>query len=334
MKKKKPILFRLIAGLYHLIKNLLQLSVILLVLLFLVALYPVWRIFVWIVNLVGTEGLRNKDGNLQTPIVFYEHPETKQKVVFIATCHVGEKSYFAELQRFIDSLEGHTILFERVIKMTQKEAFSMNKKERFVFMQLNQLFKMIREVGQLLSLQYQMNGLSYPETWINTDVRSIDLIRHFAKNKIHFSKEGKKFGSLLEEDASSKMFIKWIVNQIFNRFAAISVLANVAKLFSSNKRKMDVFILGKRNEVAVQAIHEHLKNGDVATIWGAAHLKGIRKQLCNAGFREVRREWYTVYHKQGDTFLQCVKKLIAENIAKEERAKEQKKSQTSLAPAN
>ena len=77
-------------------------------------LYPFWRLFVLAVNLIGVKGIRNTNGNIETPVVFYENPETKRKVVFIATIHLAEAEYFAALQRLIESLAGYEILFEGV----------------------------------------------------------------------------------------------------------------------------------------------------------------------------------------------------------------------------
>jgi hypothetical protein len=77
--------------------------------------------------------------------------------------------------------------------------------------------------------------------------------------------------------------------------------------FSRKGGLLEEFILESRNEVAMRGIESYLPEGDVASIWGAAHLRGIGKSLKRAGFREVRREWFTAYHDRPYSLLECLK---------------------------
>lgn len=298
MKKKKT----------GLLKALLALFVAGLILLGLLILYPFWQLFAWTVNLVGVKGIRNTSGNIETPVVFYEHPETKRRVVFIATIHLAEAKYFAALQQLIRSLSGYKILFEGVGKLSPQEKRALTEKERGVAKQFDYIFVIVREIGEMMSLQYQKEGLAYEPSWVNNDIRMYNLVQLFAQHDIRLLKKEMDFDKLFG-DESAQLFTRWFVNKLFGQFVPVSVIVGILSFFSRNNRLAKKCILETRNEEAIRGINVHLAEGDVVTIWGAAHLRGIEKRLKQTGFREVRREWFTAYHVRDDSLLECLHKM-------------------------
>lgn len=292
-----------------LLKALLVLFVAGLILLGLLILYPFWRLFAWTVNLVGVKGIRNTNGNIETPVVFYEHPETKRRIVFIATIHLAEAEYFVALQRLIESLSGYKILFEGVGKLSPQEEQALTEKERGVARHFDYIFGIVRKIGEAMSLQYQKECLAYESSWVNTDMRMYNLIRLFAQHDVCLFKKEKDFDELFG-DESAQLFTRWFVNKLFSRFVPVAVIIGVLSFFSRDKRLAKKFILETRNEEAIRGINVHLAEGDVVTIWGAAHLRGIEKRLKQVGFREVRCEWFTAYHVRDYGLLECLKKMI------------------------
>ncbi len=291
-----------------LLKSMFVLFVAGLILLGLLILYPFWRLFVWAINLIGVKGIRNTGGNLETPVVFYEHPKTMRKIVFIATIHLAESEYFAALQRLIESLSGYKILFEGVGKLSPQEEQALTKKERDVARHFDYIFGLMSKIGAVMSLQYQKEGLAYDSSWVNTDMCLYDLIQLFAKYDIRLLK--KKELNDLFDDESARLFTRWSINKLFSRFVSVAVVIDALTFFSKNKRLLKKFILESRNEEAVRGIDMYVAKGNVVTIWGAAHLHGIEKRLKQAGFREVRREWFTAYHIRDYSLLACLKKRI------------------------
>ncbi len=273
-------------------------------LLLLVILYPFWKLFVWVTNFIGVKGIRNRDGELQTPVVFYEHPETKRLVVFIATIHFAEPEYFASLQQIIESLSGYKILFEGVGKLSQEEGRHLTEKERDIVMQFDYVFEMTHKIGELMSFQYQKDGLSYDSSWVNTDVRLHDLVQLFAKHDICLTKKTDD----LFRDKSFRLYGRWVLGKLFSHFVPFTVLVGLLTCFKRNEKFAKKSILDERNIVAVNGINEHLAKNNVVTIWGAAHLRGIEKHLKQSGFREIRREWFTVYHPSDYGLLNFLKK--------------------------
>ena len=294
-----------------LIKSLRILLVLVLIGLLLLVVSPLWFLFVRLTNLIGTNGPRRVNGKLQTPVIFYEHPVTKRIVVFVATIHLGEPEYFVELQKCIDSLVsgGYKVLFEGVQKLTPEEEECLTDKERRVSRQLQVLFELVQEIGKLMSLQYQKSGLTYDTTWINTDVSQYDLIRLLVSQNVTLLKKEKGVEELFNDEVG-KLAVRWLVNKLFDQFIAFAVIAYVASLFLPNKRKLRRIILDNRNEVGLRGINECLSRSNVVTIWGAGHLRGIEKSLKGYGFREIRREWFTVYNIRSYGLLDLLKESI------------------------
>ena len=299
MKKKKM----------GLLKCLFVLFIAVVILLILLAIYPLWLLFAKVVNLIGAKSIRNINGKLQTPVVFYEHSVTRRIVAFVAVIHIAEPAYYAAIQELIDSLKGYKILFEATGKLSPQEEQALTLKEKEVASQFDSIFGLMKKFSELMSLQYQKDGLAYSTSWINTDMRSYDLIRSFAQHDICLVKKGRDIDDLLTEEFGQTV-ARLFINKLFNRFVPVAVVLSIAAFFSRDKRVAKRLILDTRNEVAIQGIDEHLKDSNIVTIWGAAHLPGIEKRLQKNGFREVRREWFTVYTVRNYSFLDAIKKSM------------------------
>ena len=280
-----------------LLKAVLVLFATIVILLGLLAVYPFWLVFVKIANLIGVNGIRNINGKLQTPVVFYEHPVTKRIVAFVAAIHIGEPAYYAKIQKLIDSLtlKSYKILFEGIGKMSPQEEETLTPKEQEVAKQFRFVFDLIQKIAEVMSLQLQKEGLTYASSWVNTDMKLYDLIRSFARKNIDLVDLNKEKNIDRLSNESGQAIMRWLINKLFNRFVPLSIIFAITTFFSKNKRLAQKLILDDRNKIAVQGINEYLRDSNIVTIWGAAHLAGIEKQLKRAGFREIRREWFTAY---------------------------------------
>lgn len=306
MKKKK----------IGLIKRLFVLICVGITFLLFLAFYPLWFLFVKIVNFIGKKNIRSANGKIQTPVVFYEHPITKRIVVFVAMIHIGESEYYTTIQELINSLKGYKILFEGTNSLSREEELALTPKEKEVADQFNAVFGLMKEFCELMSLQHQKEGLTYSTSWVNTDMKLYDLIQTFTQQDICLMKNSENIDGLFTAEKEFEQFItRWVINKILKNFVAIGVIFAINTLFSKNKRAVKRLILDARNEIAFKAIVEHLKDGDVVTIWGAAHLPGIEKYLKKFGFKEVQRKWFTAYKVRNYSFLDAVKKE-AENAKK------------------
>lgn len=273
----------------------------------LLILFPVWLLFVRVINLIGLKEIRSANGKVETPVVFYEHPATKRVVAFVATVHIGEPEYFAGLQRLLESLTGYSILFEGVGRLSPEEEQSLTEEERHIANDFDRGFKWVADVCDVMSLQHQKDGLAYSPSWVNTDIRLCDLVRLFAQSGVHFLPMEKDLK--LFQDEAGRIVTRWFINKVFGWFAPVAVLAFVLGFFSKRERKSAKLILNARNEIAFRGITGNLPKGNVATIWGSEHLGGIAKYLKQAGFREVRCEWFTAYHVRNYSLLGCLREI-------------------------
>jgi hypothetical protein len=160
-----------------------------------------------------------------------------------------------------------------------------------------------------MSLQYQKEGLAYDSSWINTDIRLYDLIGSFTEYDIDLLKKETTLNKVF--DGELVHLTPWFINKLFSQFIPLAVITKILTLFSRDKSLAKKFILEIRNEEAVRGINKYIIDGNVATIWGAAHLPGIEKKLKEAGFHEVRREWFIAYHiRDYGSLLKCLEKII------------------------
>ena len=280
--------------------------------------YLVWRLFSFVVNLICVKIVRNTDGKLETPIVFYEHPVTKRMVAFIAMIHLAEPEYYSALNRRIKLLSGYKILFEGIGRLSKRENKFLTQEERDVFHDFDSRLKLLKKIGNIMLLKYQKDkgGLFYDLSWVNNDIRLYDFIKSSAKQNLCFVKEEKKLYASLD-DESMQLFSKWLNNMMFSQFLPAIVVANIIGFFFKNERLINKLILDARNEEAMRGINKYLAKGNVALIWGAMHLVGIGKELKRAGFREVRREWFTAYHVRDYHLFESLKKEGIINTFKE-----------------
>jgi hypothetical protein len=277
----------------------------------LLIIYPLWKLFALITKFikVEVEGVRNNDGRLETPVVLYEHPDTKRKIVFIGTIHIGEKEYFDSLQRLIDlySLCGYKVFFERVRYLSKEEEQKLTPKEQCILMSLDHNFERLDKIAQIMYLKHQREGLHYNDDWINADISVYNLVRLLARYNINPGKEGVS-DNLLNE--SMQPLLRWLINQLFSQFVLITIIDKVFSFFSRKKRISNKIVVDFRNKKLISSIKK--VDGNVIIIFGSGHLRGIGRWLKKLGFRETRREWYAAYNIRRDyKFLQCFQEALA-----------------------
>ncbi len=290
------------------LKALSALSTLLVVGIICVLLFPLWKLYCWIVNLFGTDSMRIKDKNLETPVVFYQHPVTRRMIVFIAMTHIGEKSYYSRVQEIINSLTGYIVLFEGTGKLSPEEESSLSDKERSLKVQIDSMFEAIEEFSKILFLQHQKQGLSYDTSWINTDFTTYKILQELAKENFNFFKPERNVDRLFEDKKYHRL-IRWMVNTMFTNFVALALLSAPIRLISRKKRINEKIILDDRNVEAISGISKYIQQGDVISIWGAGHMKGISKWIKENGFLEVRREWIIAYRNRNYNLWKSVRLL-------------------------
>jgi hypothetical protein len=265
-------------------------------------LLPFWLVFAAVVRRIPTRFMRHKNGVLQTPVVFYKHPMTGRQIVFVAVIHIGEADYYVNLQELIDGLTNHAVLYEAVKKLTPVQRKSLTPEERRVLSEFDAARKFIETVKTLLGVTHQKEGLTYHYHWTNTDIAMLDLLRLFVDRKLHIVADSKS----LRLPQKNSAFYRWAIDMLFRNLLAVVIVTRIRSHFSSIRRELRRVILDLRNEIAFDAIREHLKEENVVTIWGAEHHAGMEKAIHADGFLEVHRTWFDAYRPRRHSFLKAV----------------------------
>lgn len=277
--------------------------------------YPFWKLFSLVVNFVGFDGIRKRHGKIQTPVVCYENPETRRRIVFISTIHIAEPEYYSELQQLIDSLPDYKILFEGLQKLTHREKKALTDIERRKVKEAMYTFRAVRISGNTLNLQEQKDGLAYHANkgiWINSDIRFYELVRMFASRDVSLPKE--KFLGSFTNDSAYKLMISWIENKALEQMIPATVLGGLISLFFRKIRLLKSIILDHRNKEAIRCVREHASEHNLAMIWGAGHLTGIGNLLKQDGYFEIDRQWFTAYTIRDYSFLKALKGIIMKEV--------------------
>ncbi|MBI4114375.1 MAG: hypothetical protein HY445_00860 [Candidatus Niyogibacteria bacterium] len=227
----------------------------------------------------------------QTPIVFYENPSTKRKVVVITTRHFANREYFDAIQKQIEILEkeGHQILCEHLKDLTPEVEKSLSPKELLIWRKLrdelgfgiDKAIESMKIISCTLpqKFDHEKFKLSIKENWIKHDASMLDLIKMFSATK--------EADNLLEENkASDKVFD----TRFSDKDDIISNKENSESTNLFSDKNCEDIILHYRDQIAIEGIVSCLLNGNVTIVRGQDHLLGISKYLLTIiGFEEVRR---------------------------------------------
>ena len=272
------------------------------VLLFLVVLaitYPIW-FFLKLFKLTPNH-IRNVDGNLETPIVSYIHPETKKIIVFIATIHIGDPEYFSSILKLIEGLSnnGYKILYESIKSLTSEEEEALTEKEIAVKKRLAYLSTLLERVGKIDGYQHQTDGLDLDNAqdrgWISNDIKGYEVVRFLAEKNIFTRSSDDDFKSIDRLVDSGLMNIAIGIG--LRVFAFLSFIGEFSPWFNRERRIFKKFILHERNKIAFAGIEEY-PNDNIVNIWGAGHLPGIEKKIKAAGYVECNRKWIVAYRNR------------------------------------
>lgn len=226
--------------------------------------------------------LRTRDGAMDVATDIY----TKgNKVIAVAgVCHIADASFWDGLNRRIAGYEnmGYSVQYERISNDLSAEEMKKIKGGEGT----GELYEKLAEIA---GLHPQSKALTYKDHWTNTDITMSEWL-----------KLGKPATSLMAMISEVAAGLDKII-EIGGKERVGSDLRfglcwmPVFKHVIPKSKERDTIILDMRNEIAADAMLK--AEGNVVSIWGAAHLNGIGKILRKAGFRRESRVWSTAVHK-------------------------------------
>lgn len=268
-----------------------------------------WWIFVKMVNFFGIAEVKNINGSLQTPVVFYEHPETGKTVLFIGMTHIADKKYFDKVAKIALGCEknaGHKILYEHCKSADSVRDFS--KKELKIHNQILAYRHIHQKIADVMGLEYQTETSickKAPMSWMNNDLDERFFIWMLLQKQTCLLENLETKERLLEQMNEST--VGWLGNKSLTEGAATFLISKwLCKCSLKRKRLLEVAI-NYRNQIAFSEIEKQLNAGySVVNIWGAAHLPGIGKMLEKKGFKKIRQEWLTAYQNKKYSFWKAL----------------------------
>lgn len=200
----------------------------------------------------------------------------KRHVALVGVCHVAESSFWESLSRRIAGYEsmGYSVQCEKIVNdlKTDKEK-SQGTSDLY------------RRVAELTRLRSQTDALEYRDHWRNTDLTLSQLLEYgpSARSLIGMVSEASgvleklvSLGGSERVGRDIRFGLRWMP---------------VVRHFVPQNREWQGIVIDLRNVFAADAILN--AEGNVVSIWGAGHLKGIGGLLKDEGFRRESRVWST-----------------------------------------
>lgn len=219
---------------------------------------------------------RTRPVGLQTATDTYTNgPKT---VVVIGVTHVATREYWDHLNRTLADLEadGYQVQYETVkcdIPNPPPNPLPL------------------REIATLLDLTYQAaaEGMTRPpDHWVNADMPLSQILADAdpAQLQAAYDDGGAKGADILktlQETPLARRLFRWIL---------VRALPVAERLVGATPYGVPkATIIDARDAIA--ATHALTHPGNVVTVWGAGHLKGIGKHLRAAGYKRTTRTWAT-----------------------------------------
>lgn len=234
------------------------------------------------------------ENKILTPVIHLKNHQTGKEIVLIGMMHVGDKEYYQQVQKLVDSLLGYKILYEGIKKLSEEETLKLNPNEIKILKKIKKIMNNGSVISTLLRIQDQKKGLQYDPHWICTDMTLFEFIKRLSESKTDSIFTSDTF--LPKKIAKfEKLLFAWMFDLALERISGIMVFAKFFGLFSKKERSLEKLIVHDRNIIATKAILAHVKDFNVVSIWGAAHLPGMVKELKKDGFRQEKKSWLVAY---------------------------------------
>ncbi|ROO51282.1 hypothetical protein EDC02_6154 [Micromonospora sp. Llam0] len=231
---------------------------------------------------------------LQTPISFYRHPDSGQRIVVVATHHYAEPAYYRELLHDIDCYQqdGYVVHYENAQYQTPGD--EPTQAEQSVLDDLNALRDLETVRMAPLGWVRQPSLLHHP-TWQRKDLTDLDVIRQAGTDAMtHYL-------------TTRRALFDWPDQQVWRLSRVYAFFALSTRLIASSAAKNTVprphrdprmravaqVLTDTRTALALDAAVTTTE--DTVMIWGAAHLPGIHTGLTAAGHHlDGDPQWRTV----------------------------------------
>ena len=270
-------------------------------------------VVIWLIEWRGVNLTRRRFGKLQLPIITLREKNTGNLVRLVGVVHIAESAYWKKLTGFIEQYPHSAVLYEGVSKVSEEEKLRFTENELAVWKQFDELGPAMKEIGVLMGLTFQKEGLPYPENWIRTDMTGFDFVRAYAANS-KADDNVLEFPKFLEND---KPLLHWLIRSFIAHMPFFSLVFGNRK----KSKARDVVIIHLRNIIGCEAIKEYRDKGDVISVWGGGHIPGMVHLLEQMEYEVIDTDWHNVINGNTHSLLDALRDMA--KAAKEKAEKSQ-----------
>ena len=228
--------------------------------------------------------LRVRRGTAETVVRVFEAPGGGRLLHLVGTVHLGDAAYFEALSAVLADLAdaGAAVHYERIRRaddadVTDEERDQLERVEATGYPQGLEAF-----VG-VLGLALQGECLVLPPGARNVDVSDVELLRSLG---------GDRYRRLLARtDITIDERAAPLAHAMFGVLLKHGRALDRIRAVSRRQRRVNRFLIGERNRLALQEGLKALRDHDVALVWGTAHLPGMARELRRQGYRLRAERW-------------------------------------------
>jgi hypothetical protein len=241
---------------------------------------------------------------LQTAIVRYrsENGEDDVAVDLVAAVHIGEKSYYAQLNREFAKYDA--VLYELVAPEESRVPTPEEVKNN------NHPLTVVQNgMKDMLGLEFQLNGIDYTaKNMVHADMSPDDFARSMEKRGESMSSMFMRmmgYNLAKQSDTSDAISAGRMLLALVDKNRSLAMKRIMAEQFVNNDGSLSALdgpdgstLIAGRNQVVIDVLKKEIAAGKhkIAIFYGAAHMPGIQQLLHDElGMKPVETRWLTAW---------------------------------------
>ncbi|MDQ1493436.1 MAG: hypothetical protein QOD57_4836 [Actinomycetota bacterium] len=231
--------------------------------------------------------LRLRRRQVETVVRVFEAPDTGRRLTLVGTLHLGDARYYDALSALLADLgaAGTAVHYERIRRADDAE-LTADERRRLEGVEASGYPVGLDAFVGALGLELQGERLALPAGARNVDVTDVELLRALGWDRYRRLVEPPS----VTIDERSASVARPALRFLLKHGRAIDRV----RALSSRHRKVNRFMIGERNRVALTEALQEAAHHDVALVWGTAHLPGLARALRRHGYRLRAERWLQV----------------------------------------
>lgn len=233
--------------------------------------------------------LRVRRGEVETVVRVFEAPGGAggRLLHLVGTMHLGDATYFETLSALLADLAvaGSAVHYERIRRADDADVTD-EERDQLDRIAANGIPQALDAFVGVLGLELQGERLALPPGARNVDVSDVELLRSLGWER--YRRLLARPDVTLDERAAP------LARPMFAFLLKHGRALDRLRALSRRQRRVNRFLIGARNRVALAEGLRELQDHDVVLVWGTAHLPGMARHLRREGYRLRAERWLRV----------------------------------------